>query len=390
MRISQLLNTLKTKIQEYRNKRIAIKKDKEKSKLLAIEAPKEEQEEELKEEPKKEKPEERFILCIDGGGMRGIIPMIFIKKLEEEIRRCGGEDSLESYFDLVAGTSTGGLISLALTCPTSFGYKICKNAPQVNLDDILEQYMCMGKTIFPTSTFTGLRKITSTKYPAFGIEMMLDQWFGQSTLEQATVPTLIMSYDLSTGSPALLKSYENKEFLVKDAARATSAAPTYFAPLIKDGQILVDGGVIANNPALFAYIEAKKLYPNCKKFHVISFSTSGKNHTMTLEDTFGLLSWVDQVSPMYSTAQKRTVDYVLENMCDVDYTRIDEPLDIAIKMDETDPAIIKKMENFALNIAEKYSNEILSVTTMLIENKLDTNSSKESNNKSLEVFEKPL
>jgi len=365
MRISDLLKSIKAKIQEYKNN----KKNKENVNLLALEPPKEQLEDESKKELKEEKPEERFILCIDGGGMRGIIPMVLIKKLEEEIRNCGGEDSLESYFDLVAGTSTGGLISLALTCPTSFGYKICTNAPQVDLDDILEQYTYMGKTIFPTSTFTGLRKITSTKYPAVGIEMMLDEWFGQSTLGQATVPTLIMSYNLFTGSPVLLRSYEDKDFIVKDAARATSAAPTYFAPIIKDSKILVDGGVVANNPALFAYVEAKKLYPNCKKFNILSFSTSGKNHTMSLEETFGLLSWVDHVSPMYSTAQKRTVDYVLENMCDVHYTRIDEPLDVAIKMDETDPALIKKMENFALEIAKKYSNEILDTATKLIEHK---------------------
>lgn len=313
--------------------------------------------------------EERFILCIDGGGMRGVIPMVLLRRLEQEIRRCGGDDSFDSYFDYIAGTSTGGLISLALTCPTSFGYRICRNAPQVELDDIFEQYMSMGRTIFPTSTFTGLRKIASTKYPETGIESMLDQWFGDSRLGEATVPTLIMSYDLFAGAPVILKSYEDRSFLVKDAGRATSAAPTYFPPLIRNGEILVDGGVVANNPAIYAYIEAKRLYPNCKRFHVISLSTSGKNHTMSLEDTYGLLSWVDQVNPMFSTAQKRTVDYVLGNMPDVDYIRLDDPFEAGIKMDDTNPDSINAMVAFAEDVAQRHADEILEIATMLLGNR---------------------
>lgn len=321
------------------------------------------------EAPKPQKPEERFILCIDGGGMRGVIPMVLLQRLEDEIRRCGGEDSLDSYFDYIAGTSTGGLISLALTCPTVFGYKVCKNAPQVLLEDILEQYMSMGKTIFPTSTFTGLRKIASTKYPETGIESMLDEWFEDSKLGEATVPTLIMSYDLFSGAPVMIKSYEDRSFLVKDAGRATSAAPTYFPPLIRNGEILVDGGVVANNPSIYAYIEAKKLYPNCSKFHILSLSTGGKIHTMSLEDTYGLLSWVDQVNPMFSTAQKRTTDYVLQNMQDVDYIRIDDPLELGIKMDDTNPDSVKSMVEFANTVADKHADEILNIASMLLDNK---------------------
>lgn len=348
--------------------KMKIKKRKKVKEIVAKNEIQEDIQEQVKEKPE-ERPEERYILCIDGGGMRGIIPMVLLKKLEEEIRRCGGTASLDSYFDFIAGTSTGGLISLALTCPTSFGYKICSNAPQVNLDDILEQYKTMGKTIFPISTFTGLRKIASTKYPELGIETMLQEWFEDSTLGQATVPTLVMSYDLFEGKAVILTSFGNSSFLVKDAGRATSAAPTYFPPLIRNGEILVDGGVIANNPAIYAYIEAKRLYPNCKRFHVISFSTAGKSHTMSLEDTYGLLSWVDQVNPMYSTAQKRTVDYVLENMPDVDYIRIDEPLDYAIKMDDTSLESIKTMVDFATNVAKAYEDTILDIATRLINNK---------------------
>ena len=312
----------------------------------------------IAQETENQQPEERFILCIDGGGMRGIIPVIYLKKLEEEILNCTGNNSLDSYFDLIAGTSTGGLIALALTCPSSFGYKLCKNAPQVNLDEVLDLYRTMGKEIFPSSSksSTVIRYITSTKYPETGIESLLNDCFADSLMGQATVPTLIVSYDLFSGTPIAIRSYEDRSFLVKDAGRATSAAPTYFPPLVKDGKLLVDGGVVANNPAIYAYIEAKKLYPNCKKFNLLSLSTGGKNHTMTFDETNGLLNWKDQVSPMYSTAQKCTTDVVLRNMEDVNYVRIDDPLDFDIKMDDTNPRNINKMEEFAKEVAIKHES----------------------------------
>lgn len=319
------------------------------------------------EEESQNKEEERFILCIDGGGMRGIIPVIYLQKLEDELQKLGGDNSLDSYFDLIAGTSTGGLITLALTCPSSFGYKLCKNAPQVNLVEVLEVYKTMGKEIFPLPSLTStIRQITSTKYPESGIEKVLKEWFADSLIGQATVPTLIMSYDLFKGEPVEIRSYQERSFLVRDAGRATSAASTYFPPLVKDGQILVDGGVVANNPSLYAYLEAKKLYPNCKKFHLLSLSTGGRNHTMTFEETNGILNWVDQVEPMFSTAQKCTTDIVLENLEDVDYVRIDDALKTKIKMDNTEPSNLKKMEEFAKNVTQKREEDFKNFATLLL------------------------
>ena len=325
--------------------------------------------EEIKQ-PQQETPEpkeeERFLLCIDGGGMRGVIPVTYLQELEAQLRAQGGENSLDSYFDLIAGTSTGGLIALALTCPASFGYKVCKNGPQVDLADILDQYRTMGSTIFPTNSFTYLRKFASTKYPETGIEALLKEWFADSLLGQATVPTLIMSYDLFKGLPVELRSYQERSFLVREAGRATSAAPTYFPPLIKDEHILVDGAVAANNPALYAYVEAKKLYPNCKKFNILSLSTGGKNHTMTLDETKGLLSWVEQVNPMYSSAQKHTVDIVLRSLPEVNYVRIDDPLELAIKMDDASISAISKMEIFAKKVTERHEKEFKDFASALI------------------------
>ena len=320
--------------------------------------------------PEEKRPEERYILCIDGGGMRGIVPVVMLRSLERAIRANGGKGDIAKYFDLVSGTSTGGLISLALTCDSSILHENLEDgSSQIDLNTLLETYMTMGKDIFQTkSSLFGLKHLVADKYSSEGIQNLCKRWFGMKHMNQAKVPTLIMAYDVSGGQPQMIRSFgEQSYYPTWVAARATSAAPTYFSPCEYAGKLLVDGGVVANNPALFAYFEARKLYPDCKCFHILSFSTGGVFHTMEKESK-GLISWADQMPSMFDTAQKRTTDYVLGSMPDLDYTRIDDPLPEAIKMDETDPDTLQHMKAIAEGKAEEYKDTFDSFAKKLIEN----------------------
>ena len=316
-------------------------------------------------------PEERFILCIDGGGMRGIVPVVFLQNLERAIRANGGKADIASYFDFISGTSTGGLISMALTCESTILHKNLEDGTtQINLTALLDNYMTMGSQIFQAnSSLFGLRQFVSDKYSSEGIQNLTQKWFGVTPMEQAKVPTLIMAYDLTNGQPQMIRSYaEEGSYPAWVAARATSAAPTFFSPCEYAGRLLVDGGVIANNPTLYAYFEAKKLYPDCKRFHILSISTGGSYHTMDKDSTKGLMNWADQVSPMFDTAQKRTTDYVLTNMSDVDYVRIDNPLTNPVKMDETNPSVLRYIKDEAENNVLMYDNTLDSFAKLLIQN----------------------
>lgn len=297
-----------------------------------------------------EMQEERFVLCIDGGGMRGVIPIAVLQLFEKELKEKGVEKNLASCFDLIAGTSTGGLIALSLA------YK--KDA---SLEELMNTYMTSGNTIFPAEPVSlfGIRRLISDKYPASGIESVLDSWFGDKKMSETDVPVMAVSYDLSIGKEALIRSWVESDFSVKKAGRATTAAPTYFAPLAMGSSLLADGGVIANNPALFAYQEAKALYPNCRKFHILSISTGAKNHTMESNQTSGLLSWAEDIVPLYSTAQKRMTDYLMYGNPEVSYTRIDAPLSESIKMDDTSVLAMEILKNFGKNMAEEFK-ELLS------------------------------
>lgn len=297
------------------------------------------------EKPVKE--EERFILSIDGGGMRGVIPLAVLQNLERHLYEQGYTGSLAQAFDLIAGTSTGGLISLCLS------YR-----DDASLDNLLDTYMKSGEQIFPSdyTPLKGLKRLLADKYPSYGIEQMLYSWFADKKLGETTVPTMVVSYDLSTGKEVVLRSWEEKDFTVRNAGRATTAAPTYFAPLNTGSQLLADGGVIANNPSEMAYLEAKKLFPNCKKFHILSLSTAAKYHTMQVNQTSGLLSWAEDVVPMYSTAQKRMTDYSMNNNPEVEYTRIDGQMTKDIKMDDITTQSMNELLNFGKLLSTKYDS----------------------------------
>ena len=322
------------------------------------------------QEPEPKRPEERYILAIDGGGMRGIIPVVILQELEKSIRENGGTDDIATYFDLIAGTSTGGLITLALSCGSALPHVDMNGSDQIELSALLNNYMTMGKEIFQAQTsFFGLRQFVSDKYNSNNIQNLCKRWFGTETMENAKVPTMIVAYDLSKGCQKIITSYgEGSDCPVWVAARSTSAAPTFFAPVAYKEELLVDGGVVANNPALFAYFDAKTLYPECEKFHILSISTGGAYHTMSIDSTKGLMNWADQVSPMYSTAQKRTTDLVMRKMPDADYVRIDDPLPNPVKMDETNPASLNYMKDQARISAKSHVEELNGFARLLVEN----------------------
>ncbi|HBE81052.1 MAG TPA: patatin [Firmicutes bacterium] len=199
------------------------------------------------------------ILSIDGGGIRGIIPAMVLAEIEKRTRKPVAE-----LFQLIAGTSTGGILTLGLTKPGSNG------KPQYSAAEMIDLYEKEGKVIFSRSflhRLLALGFILREKYPARGIETILQKYFGNTRLKEALTEVLITAYDTEGRDSWFFKSSEavdeaGTDFFMRDVARATSAAPTYFAPAkvqtaaLVDYYSLIDGGVFANNPAMCAYVEA--------------------------------------------------------------------------------------------------------------------------------------
>lgn len=352
------------------------------------------------------KQEERFILCLDGGGMRGVVSTTVLAKLGDLLRQKGDYAPLACHFDLIAGTSTGGIIALAMTIPSERcgmhisvddpapAYKVLPRGfwdrlmkkpavkvpigtfPQTaNTKTIRSLYYAIGPRIFPTRQFGILNQLFSEKYDDAGFNSVLKEMFGDTPLSEAVVPTMVMTYDITgRGRPYPIASFDDHRFLFREAARATSAAPTYFSPLaVKDRKsgenvLLVDGGVVANNPTLYALREARHLYPDCSLFHVLSLATREPDIGFSYAQAF--FGWLDptQGFPLqktYSTAAEQTENVIAASEKDVDYTRIEGPLTTRYKMDDAREETLRQLEKDGERFAADNMRELERYASLL-------------------------
>jgi len=329
----------------------------------------------LKRRVEKKVAKERFILCIDGGGMRGIIPATLLMHIEQLLYSMGDERPLYSHFDLIAGTSTGGLIALALTCSHPNGlFEQNENQENRLVSSIADVYREYGKTIFPkgNSIFPThvINQLFSHKYDDASFNHLLYRMFGNTTLQEALTPTMVITYDYKHDTPYILSSSLTPHTLFRQAARATSAAPTYFSPAFyydeKSGENipLIDGGVVANNPVLYAYKEAKRLYPDTEKFHILSLGTGRASNQNNIDTTNGgVFSWFDPVKgtplhQLYASSQMNTSDEIANVLPDVSYLRIHKDYGKKIKLDETDPKILNLMTSYADTLFDEYKEDL--------------------------------
>jgi uncharacterized protein len=216
-------------------------------------------------------PEQKSVkvLSIDGGGIRGIIPAIVLSALQERL----GQD-LWQAFDLIAGTSTGGIIALGIGTA-------CHDGQPYSPRELIDLYVQNGPSIFSKSILTSEKELVLPKYSPDALEETLAKFFGDTQFDGALTPLLISSYDLQGQVPFFFKSHRiaadpNYNWKVTAIARATSAAPTYFPPLHlvrgTDDYALVDGGVFVNNPAMAAYAEARSLYAESTAITVVQWA----------------------------------------------------------------------------------------------------------------------
>ena len=204
------------------------------------------------------------ILCIDGGGIRGIIPAKILSDMEKISRQnFEGDMRIAEYFDIIAGTSTGGIIALGLNVPD----KNNNYRPKYKAEELFELYKEKGSEIFSNHNFLSeMKRYTHSKHSEEGLKRNLQDYFGRTKLGKSVSKVFITAYHAMRDEPIIFKSYddEHKDLAMKYVARATSAAPTYFdGAEINDSQGLkhyyLDGGVFANNPTFEALIEARNL-----------------------------------------------------------------------------------------------------------------------------------
>ena len=280
------------------------------------------------------------VLAFDGGGVRAIMGVYFLKKLEEESSK-----SIFDSFDLFIGTSAGATNALML------GMNGCK------IEDLEKFWTVENLKKIMNQTFIDKTSIFQTrpKYSNDGKKEILGNFFQNKKIGQSLKPIVVTAYDLEARKPILLSSYADPNVLAVDAANASSAAPIYFPTAsMEDGRWLIDGGIVTNNPSLIGYAEAKKLF-STNNIKVLGIGAglnkrkiSGKNSR-----NWGALGWLrhDILGIMLESSLQNEI---LKELIGEDYLRINSAIgEVNRRMDDISDSNLSKIRN----LAEKWWNE---------------------------------
>ena len=191
----------------------------------------------------------KLVLSFDGGGVRAIAGVVFLKQLE----KASGKKIFD-IFDFFIGTSAGGINALNLAALEANCFELEDFWSKENLAKT------MSKSFWDNASFLQ----TKPKYDGKGKRELLLKYFLDQSLGEAKKPVAVLAYDIENRKPRLLSSYDSPGIKIVSAASATTAAPIYYSTQeIDDGTWLIDGGIVANNPSLLGYSEAKKIFPGC-------------------------------------------------------------------------------------------------------------------------------
>jgi uncharacterized protein len=341
-----------------------------------------------------EKKQKVCILSIDGGGIRGIIPAIILQHIEEKINsKTGQNENVSQYFDLVAGTSTGGILACGMLMPKD------GMIPKYSVRDIIELYEKEGPGIFKKRFMTRFGHYLGCRYDTVNIRNPLNDYFGETKLSELIKPCIISAYDIDRRRAHFFTSFDavekTKNFFVRDVLQATSAAPTYFEPakiksLNQAEYALIDGGVFVNNPALCAYAEARKMEfpekghdkPDAKDMIIISMGTgsSARRYLYDNARKWGAIGWISPLIDIMMSASSETVHYQLKKI----YESLPEPdnscyyrlqLDLSdnrvnSEMDDASKENIDSLKNLAYHFVADNEAILNTITDLLLKNNL--------------------
>ncbi|CAL5187909.1 unnamed protein product [Lathyrus oleraceus] len=287
------------------------------------------------------------VLSIDGGGVRGIIPGVILAYLESQLQEIDGADArLADYFDVIAGTSTGGLITAMLTTPNPDS----NNRPLFAARQIVPFYLKNLPLIFPQKSgiFAPLvnmaKVLMGPKYNGEYLHKTIRGMTGNTLLSQTVTNIVIPSFDVEKFQPTIFSSYQIDaepalDVKLSDICIGTSAAPTflpahYFEKKDEQGRViqeynLIDGSVCANNPTMVAIREVTKdmiRQPQGRsvndagvgldRFLVISIGTgsnkSEKKYNAKMVAKWGALTWLfnSGATPVIDCFNEASIDMV--------------------------------------------------------------------------------
>lgn len=282
------------------------------------------------------------ILAISGGGIRGVIPATLLAFIEKQTGK-----RIWELFDIIGGTSTGGLLAAALTKPMP-----------LTAVEALNLYVRRGKEIFSRSQWRAIKmgnKSLGPKYDGLGLKRVLEDTFAGTPIESALTPTFLTAYRIARligegedernfaltkgRGPVFFKSWANAQNPqaacrpLVDVCLATSAGPTYFPPVRIGNAVYIDGGTIDNNPAISSLTEGCMHYGvNVRDCVVLALGCGHEEQSIDPQKAanWGDLGWIQ---PLLSVTMDGVADLthyqMLDLMPDKQYLYVQPDLDSA-------------------------------------------------------------
>lgn len=236
------------------------------------------------------------ILAMDGGGFRGIIEARILEYIARELEG----DDLAMHFDIIAGTSIGGVLAAYLAAPNENGLQ--KHPTQ----GIVQTLIDSGKTTFQPS----IKHWFSTGFGLFGSLFKANQKnlkvsYGKAMMSECRTNVLFPTYDILNDEPYIFKSAyakqsgEHHDYPLQKVIQGVTAIPVVFEPVevvnrTGKRRVVADGGLTTNNPAMLAMLHAKELYPNATEFHVISLGSGEKIFSQDKHQA-GVVHWAGTI-----------------------------------------------------------------------------------------------
>ncbi len=311
------------------------------------------------------------VLSIDGGGIRGIIPALVLAELE---RRAGRP--IAEMFELIAGTSTGGILAVALTRPDAQG------RPRWSAQEVAEVYVAYGPRIFDLRLTRSIKTaygLINERYEARGLEEVLDRYCGESRLSESVTDILVPAYDVVQRQLFFFDSAKAKQDRTCDypaslVARATSAAPTYFEPPVVGGGgpqgelVFVDGGLFANNPAMCAFAEAERGRFG-RNIVMLSLGTGECTRPLPFEQVrhWGVAQWARPILGVVLDGVSMAIDQQLDALLGRErYWRLQTQLTEAKDdLDDATPENIARLQGQAKKLIEERSADLDRIVELL-------------------------
>jgi patatin-like phospholipase/acyl hydrolase len=311
------------------------------------------------------------VLCIDGGGIRGLIPALVLAEIE---RRTGRRTA--DMVDVVAGTSTGGILACGLSRPGPDG------APLFSAAELAGIYMEEGPRIFRRSLLKRIFSIegwVDERYEDDGLNRALERYLGDALLSDALTDVLVTAYDIHDRFAFFFRSRRARsdpeyDFPLAQVARATSAAPSYFEPAEVTDRAgartypLVDGGIYAVNPSMCAYADVVATGHAADLRLMLSLGTGAHTRAYTFEETrwWGQLAWARPALDMVFDGVADTIEFEAGTLMGDRYVRLQTELDVASDdLDDASPANLAALRTEAERLIAASAAEIDRVCAIL-------------------------